>query len=365
MNIVIRADASVTLGSGHIMRCLTLAEMLVLNGCKVSFICRNHQGNMIDWIRKVKNINVYTLPVNTDRHPEENVRWIGDEITTDANQTGSILAGEEKNTDWLIVDHYSLDKNWELQLRPLVKKIMVIDDLADRPHYCDLLLDQNLYENLERRYDNLVPEYCKKLLGPKYALLRPEFIEELKLLRERDGNVKRIFIFFGGSDPTNETLKALKSVQLLDRPDISVDLIVGGNNPNLKQIKHYCTGIPNVNFYCQVNNMARLMANADLAIGAGGSTTWERCFLKLPSIVLVIAENQLETTAAVAAAGGVWNLGWSCNVSAEILVENINRAISNSFELKNMGENAFRLMGNGVYNDKSVIKEILGEKTCL
>ena len=142
---------------------------------------------------------------------------------------------------------------------------MVIDDIADRPHDCDILLDQNLYQAMETRYDNLVPTACKKLIGPRYALLRSEFAVARENLRQRDGHVKRIVVFFGGVDPTNETAKALEAVRMLDRPNIAVDVVVGGANPNKRAIKSLCLKIPNVSFHCQVNNMAELMAAADLA----------------------------------------------------------------------------------------------------
>src|SRR5690606_26558309 len=132
---------------------------------------------------------------------------------------------------------YSIDIQWELKLRTYVNRIMVIDDLANRRHDCDLLLDQNLYENMEQRYMGLVPETCKLLLGPRYALLRPEFREARKKLRPRDGTVRRILIFFGGTDPTNETLKAIEAVRLLNCSDIEVDVVVGAKNPHRDLIK--------------------------------------------------------------------------------------------------------------------------------
>jgi UDP-2,4-diacetamido-2,4,6-trideoxy-beta-L-altropyranose hydrolase len=156
MNIIIRADASIQIGTGHLMRCLTLANELRSKGIKASFVCRELPGNLCNFIEN-KGYSVYRLP------DSRNVTW-----QTDAEQTKAIL-NEEQDADWLIVDHYALDRQWELQMKPHVKKIMVIDDLADRPHHCDLLLDQNLYFNQNTRYDELVPDYCKKLLGPKYA----------------------------------------------------------------------------------------------------------------------------------------------------------------------------------------------------
>jgi len=296
MKVYIRADASVEIGMGHVMRCLTLANELRGKGAEVSFICRELTGNLVDYVEN-KGFKVFRLPYaesqldNTLRYPQH-IQWLGADWWTDAEQTAKILANEKDVVDWIVVDHYALDEQWEREVKPYVKKIMVIDDLADRPHVCHLLLDQNLYEDMEHRYDQLVPDYCVKLLGPRYALLRPEFREARKNLRERDGTVRRILIFFGGSDPTNQTGKALEAIRLLNKPEIVVDVIAGSSNPNKKKLEETCAGMPNVNYYCQVDNMAQLMANADLAIGAGGATTWERCCLGLNSIIISIAENQ-------------------------------------------------------------------------
>jgi len=205
LKILIRTDSSVQIGTGHVMRCLTLADELRERGAEIVFVCRDFAGNLCGYTEG--NL--------------KHAAWLGADWQTDARQVEEIIKDFNTHPDWLVVDHYALDERWERYLRSYVKKIMVIDDLADRPHDCDLLLDQNFYENLESRYDGLAPSGCKKLLGPKYALLRPEFREERKNLRKRDGYVKRIMIFFGGSDPTNETTKALEAVRMLNRPDIA------------------------------------------------------------------------------------------------------------------------------------------------
>jgi len=226
MKIFVRADASVQIGTGHVMRCLTLADELRGRDAEIVFVCREFAGNLCGYIEE-KGYVVHRLPVSDA--PDQGVgadlkhaAWLGADWQTDGGQVEEIIKRLAAPLDWLIVDHYALDERWEEYLRPYVKKIMVIDDLADRAHDCDLLLDQNFYENLESRYDGLVSAWCKKLLGPKYALLRPEFREARKNLRKRDGHVKRIMIFFGGSDPANETTKALEAIRMLKRPDIAV-----------------------------------------------------------------------------------------------------------------------------------------------
>ncbi|MFH1884106.1 MAG: UDP-2,4-diacetamido-2,4,6-trideoxy-beta-L-altropyranose hydrolase, partial [Planctomycetota bacterium] len=227
---IIRADASGQIGTGHVMRCLTLADELRGRGAEVIFVCREFAGNLCGYIEE-KGYIVHRLPVSNDQEHdfESNLKhasWLGADWQTDARQVEEVFKDLDTHLDWLVVDHYALDEKWEGYLRPYVKKIMVIDDLADRAHDCDLLMDQNFHENLESRYDGLVPPGCIKLLGPKYAALRPEFREVRKNLRKRDGHVKRIMIFFGGSDPTNETAKTLEAMYMLNRPDVAVDVVV-------------------------------------------------------------------------------------------------------------------------------------------
>ena len=364
--IIIRADASVQIGTGHVMRCLTLADELRGRGAEIVFVCREFDGNLCGYIEE-KGYIVRRLPVSNEQEHniEGNLKhaaWLGADWQTDVEQVEDIIKGLNTPPDWLVVDHYALDERWERYLRTYVRKIMVIDDLADRVHDCDLLLDQNFYENLESRYDGLVPVWCKKLLGPKYALLRSEFREARKNLRKRDGHVKRIMIFFGGSDPTNETTKALKAIRMLNRPDIAVDVVVGSANPHKDKINELCATMKNVTYHCQISNMAKLMADADLFIGGGGSTTWERCCLRLPSLTLVVARNQAETTAAVAKAGAIWNLGYGGDVSAKSLLSAIKKVMDNPCVLKEMEEKAVDLMGHTPFVGDSVIQAIREKK---
>ncbi|MUG97023.1 UDP-2,4-diacetamido-2,4,6-trideoxy-beta-L-altropyranose hydrolase [Scytonema sp. UIC 10036] len=340
MYFVFRVDSSIEIGTGHLMRCLTLADALCQRGNNVTFICRNFSGNLSNLLEK-KGFEVHLLPTTTallNEHQQRRTyeQWLGGSWETDVEQTKAILDKKQQDINWLIVDHYSLDYRWESQLRPYVQKLMVIDDLADRHHDCDLLLDQNLYENFEIRYNDLVPSYCQKFLGLQYLLLRQEFIEARRTLRQRDGNVKRILVFFGGSDPMNETAKALKAIQLLNRPDIAVDVVVGASHQQQEEIRQLCNAIPNTTFYCQVNQMADLMAKADLALAAGGTNTWERCFLELPTITLAIATNQLEPLTAIATKGVIRNLGWCKNINVRDLCDEIKRLIENPDLLRKM-----------------------------
>ena len=370
MQILIRTDASVQIGTGHVMRCFTLADELRGRGAEAVFVCREFAGNLCGYIEE-KGYIVHRLPVSNEK--EHNIKgnlrhaaWLGADWQTDARQVEEIIKNLDTHPDWLVVDHYALDERWEGYLRPYVKKIMVIDDLADRAHDCDLLLDQNFYEDLESRYDGLVPSGCKKLLGPKYALLRPEFREARKNLRKCNGHVKRIMIFFGGSDPTNETTKALEAIRMLNRPDIAVDVVVGGTNPNKGKINELCNAMSNVIYHCQVSNMAKLMADADLFLGGGGSTTWERCCLGLPSLIISTARNQNAIAVGCDQVGIGIHINKSKDISPHQIQIEIEKMFLNQTTLLNMEKKSANMVdGKGADYVVSFLTECEKQGTTL
>ncbi|HPZ14727.1 MAG TPA: UDP-2,4-diacetamido-2,4,6-trideoxy-beta-L-altropyranose hydrolase, partial [Bacillota bacterium] len=208
LHIVIRTDASPAIGTGHVMRCLTLANALARKGVGVSFICREHEGNLCDLIEE-QGFTVHRLPApessfEADATPAH-AAWLGAAWQEDARQTGAVIRTLGIKPTWLVVDHYGLDYRWEEALRPLVGRIFVIDDLADRAHDCDLLLDQNLFADMQTRYAGKVPADCRLLLGPEYALLQPIYAELHDRIPPREGPVRRILISFGGADRDNLT----------------------------------------------------------------------------------------------------------------------------------------------------------------
>ncbi|MBT7256795.1 MAG: UDP-2,4-diacetamido-2,4,6-trideoxy-beta-L-altropyranose hydrolase [Planctomycetaceae bacterium] len=339
MKILFRTDASIEIGNGHLMRCLTLADQLRSEGAEVAFVCRDLPGGMFDLLH-TRGYQFSKLPLDGAGKSSQQF---------DAEQ--AIKAAEQlfpEGVDWLVVDHYQLDAVWERGLRPHTDKLMVIDDLANRQHDCNLLLDQNYYQDMERRYQGLVPDECVTLLGPEYVLLRPEFTVARQKLRARDGSVRRILIFFGGSDPENLTLKAIEATQRLKRPDIIVDVVVGTSNPHRAEIRGRCERMPNTAYYCQVANMAELMGRADLALGAGGATMWERCFLGLPSITVVFAANQEKATIDVAAEEAIKYIGWARQLEVQDYVDAMRWMILSPDKMREMGDNAQRLMGGNV-----------------
>lgn len=341
MRVAVRADASVAIGTGHVMRCLTLARALAGRGAEVSFLSREVPGHCLDLVRRA-GFEAIALPGGEPFDPER-----------DAAETARALRG---GCDWLLIDHYGLDHRFEGRLRREVPGIMAVDDLADRRHDCDILLDQNLFDDMYERYQGLTPAECRLFLGPRYALLRDEFIEARRTAAGRGGEVKRLLLFFGGSDPTNETEKALEALGRIGRTDIAADVVVGSSNPLGDRIREICAAMPQTNFLRQVSNMSCLMARADLSLGAGGSTTWERCFLGLPSLLVAVAENQLQPALAADRAGLAEYLGQSGEVSAAGMASALERALAQPARLAAMSRRCLEFMGE---RDAPVPGEIL------
>ncbi len=297
MEIAFRVDASSKIGTGHVMRCLTLAKALDKNNVKISFICREANGSMHDYIRK-EGFLVTTLPedknqFNIEAYDPPHAHWLGTSWKKDAEETIDIL---NSKIDFLIVDHYAIDYRWHEALREKAKYLMVIDDLADRKLSCDILLDQTHGRNKDD-YEYLVPNNCKLLLGSDYALLRDEFFAmRLKAIKKRDeySQLNRILISVGGMDPYNYTQKILKALEEVKwNKDPIIDVVVGNNKDQLNEIHHISNNHKlAINVIQDSKNMSELMVCADLAIGAGGSSSWERCCLGLPSLLIKVADNQ-------------------------------------------------------------------------
>lgn len=359
MNIVIRTDASIEIGTGHVMRCLTLAKQLKRHGGKVTFISRSLEGNSISYLLD-QGMLVNILPSIGEN--ESDMHWMKKNWEKDAKETGAIIKEMDNGVDLIIVDHYGLGSGWESTLRGFTKYIMAIDDLADRLHDCDLLLDQNYYLNAEERYAVLVPGHCVQMLGPNYVLLREEFLQAVNEPRVRTGEINNILVFFGGTDPTGETIKTLEAFQELTIPEIEINVVVGESNPKRYEIEQMCKGMSNVKFYCQVSNMADLMWKADLAIGAGGSTTWERCLLGLPTIVVIIADNQREVTQAVAKHGSVIYLGEHFDVDKKQIQQCILNSLEDIAECIDISKLCLKLVDSRVVQTYPVLTTLMGRE---
>jgi UDP-2,4-diacetamido-2,4,6-trideoxy-beta-L-altropyranose hydrolase len=309
--IAFRADASLDIGSGHVMRCLTMANALRRSGAVCRFVCRGHNGNLLEQIR-LQGFDAHALPVSPPGAATEDVRpgeslshaaWLGADWETDAMQTEGALG--DTCVDWLIVDHYALDIRWEKRLRTACRHLMVIDDLADRSHDCDVLLDQNLNRRIED-YAGLVPSYGKVLVGPMFALLREEFaaLREYSFARRATPKLAHLLVSLGGVDKDNVTGRVLEALGHCALPTgCRITVALGANAPWISDIRAQATRMSATDVVVGTNDIARLMADCDLAIGAAGTSAWERCCLGLPTLLMVLASNQSAGARALHEAG--------------------------------------------------------------
>lgn len=305
MRFLFRADASVAIGSGHVTRCATLANHLAAADHQVRFLCRDAPGNLNTWLEQ------QGLPVISLANPSE----IASAEEVDIGASKATICSS--HYDWIIVDHYQLGMRWEKEMAALADRIMAIDDLG-RDHRCHLLLDQNYANSIHSHYRTLGETGCEVLLGPEFALVRPEFARlRSESLGRRRNSLSRILIFMGGADPFNETTKAINGIALIDRRDVHVDVVIGSSNPHRSVVEVACSMLPNAELHVQTTRMAELMMAADCAIGAGGSSTWERCALGLPALVTILADNQAPIAESVGAAGAHRVLGWHHTLTPE------------------------------------------------
>jgi len=334
VRVAFRADASVQIGTGHVMRCLTLADELTRQGHQCRFVCREHEGHLGDLITS-KGYGLTLLPSRSDNdlHTTDSgydnyALWLGVPWQEDARQT--LYALTPWQPDWLVVDHYALDADWERALANHVGSIMVIDDLANRPHECSLLLDQNVLDSrIAKRYERLTSEYCTLLLGPKYALLRPEYAELAKSLPKRDGVISRVMIFVGGSDPHHLTERYLRALTAPEFKHLFVDVVIGKNHPAPANVESLVEARARTRLYSGLPSLAALMVRADLMLGAGGATNWERMCLGLNSVVTSVASNQDEINRTLADEGLIEFVGAVNKLTDMALTHTVESVIQN------------------------------------
>ncbi|GGL54463.1 UDP-2,4-diacetamido-2,4,6-trideoxy-beta-L-altropyranose hydrolase [Sporolactobacillus putidus] len=355
-NIGIRVDASVCIGSGHIMRCLTLANQLKRAEINVVFFCRELKGNLNTLVRQ-NGFKIVELRSIGEAEESNIWQWYDENWFEDARELLNLFRDEKLLPDLLIVDHYGLDEKWETVLCEHSNRIMVIDDLANRKHRCSILLDQNVLEDFLKRYDDLVPDSCQKLLGPDYILFRDEFIHSVR--KERTGAIANILVSFGGTDPQNETLRVVKLLSSLNQK-VTVNVVVGQSNKFRHEIQHFCSQFENFYYFCQVSDMVPLINQADIAIGAGGISMWERCFLGLPSIVMAIADNQIRIAEEVRKLGAIIYLGESRAVSSEQIKESVHYLLNHADRVQSLSRCGSNIFNKDKIKSFPVVRTILG-----
>ena len=267
------------------MRCLTLATCLRESGHTCYFICQELPGNLVDFIF-AQGFQCFTL-----KNPFSKSRLLTSHATlkefqeVDAEITVKIISKEARYPAFLVVDNYLFDRCWETICQHKVKSILVIDDLANRPHNCDLLLDQNYYIDAESRYRGLTHERCQHLIGPRFMLLRDEFLTKAERSKKKEG----IFVSFGGTDSHDMTFLIVKDL-LKSLPKIRIRAVIGAHYSG--KVRDLCRDNYNLEVYQSVSSIAEIMRLCELSIGAGGVTIFEKQFLGLPSIAYSISDNQ-------------------------------------------------------------------------
>ncbi len=343
--ILIRADAAPGVGAGHIMRQIVLAEALREAGAEVTFASRNHQGSNYGII-KSRDFNLRLLPPPPMEFVKEDyASWLGENPERDVGQSF-----EGGYYDACIIDHYGAKADWQKAARGHVDKIIVMDDEGQGDFECDLLVNQNYYPQGEALYDGKVPQGCRVLQGPKYALLRAEFSKTRESVSARH-KLEHLLILMGGNDVYGVGRKIIENLDA----DVRITWVSGpqytGDMPEKKE---------NVSVLKSSNDVAALMAAADFCIGAAGSTSWERCCLKLPSALFVLAENQCSIAQNLHDAGAAYNLGDVGAYDFTQINTLVSRYRNDPAALQVMSERAGVLVdGLGVSRVSEAIKELL------
>lgn len=347
MRVAIRVDASSEIGTGHFTRCLSLADALKVRGARIRFVSRHLPAHLQEALAISGHEFVQLKPVVEEKLVPEtaHAHWLGVSQQTDARDTLAALS--DVAWGWLVVDHYALDTEWEARLQEVAKNTLVIDDIADRTHQCAMLLDQNLYLDMESRYRGKVLGHKQLLLGPRYALLRNEFKNARARVQPRSGRIRRVLVFFGGIDRTDYTTRAIEALAGIDG-DLSVDVVIGAAHPRRRDVEGACADLM---FKChvQTDRMAELMATVDLGIGAGGSSSWERCSLGVPALLVSLAANQIEIARALEATGACRYLGPADTVNASDIRAAVLDLLNSPMQVRAISEKAFSLVdGLGV-----------------
>jgi len=303
-HVAFRVDSGTQLASGHLARCLTLARELALRGVRVEFLCRDLPGHLGARVTRA-GYPVHLIPAAA------------------AEPAASSVLLTRLGAEVLVVDHYGLDAAWERAQRAAVGRILAIDDVG-RDHDCEVLLDQNFFGPVtSARYAGRLPAHASALLGPHFALLGREYAAARRTTVPRAGGARRVLIFYGASDVTDETSKALRALSSGELARLEVDVVVGPNHPGAAVVGALADARPRTTLHHELPSLAPLIAAADLVVGAGGATTLERLCLGRRSVVVTVAENQEPSTASLDQAGLLRWVGRAPSVSVEALREAI------------------------------------------
>ena len=353
--VAIRTDSSAQIGSGHLVRCLTLADELRRRGAEVWFVSRELPGNLIHLIAE-RGYRVARLPppVSNGISGKEIPSWLGVTQGLDADET---LAAIDGRVDWMVVDHYGLDRSWEQRIRRSADRVFVIDDLADRPHDADALLDQNFrITGHASRYDALVAPGCRQMLGPRFAMLQPVYRLLRAAMVPRNAGVRRVLVFFGAHDAQRTVLRVVEALRRPEFAALNVDVVPGSDPQLAAEVKLLARDSMAISVHDSPASLAYLLARADLAVGACGTTTWERACLGLPSLVATIAANQIDIADALARSGCIRLAGPSASLTVEDWAFRIAELVGDGERMASLSGLAGELTdGHGVGRVASVL----------
>lgn len=328
MLIVFRFDASPAIGGGHAIRCGALAAELSLQGHRCGFAANDAGADIA--IANMPNADVFRLS--------------GDD------ETAAMKAKWPNGADWLVVDHYGRDASFEISCKGWSRSILAVDDLPTRPHVADILVDQTL-DRTQAEYRGLVHADCKVLAGSEYTLLREEFSAHRAAALARRMALPpspRIVISFGTSDPGKATLRVLAALQRVKHP-IGIDVLVGRLCPHLGEIEAAIRNDARASLTVDPVSMAQHFVDADIAIGAPGMTSWERACLGLPSVVIPVADNQVDNAAALERRGLVTMLPVIERVTEQEIAVAVSSLLDQPERWRVMATAAARLVdGDGV-----------------
>ena len=366
--IVFRVDASLTIGTGHLVRCRNLARSFRGRGYDIIFVYRPHKDSIVEELLDQEFTSCQLPSLNT--YPvflfesSDNIHghWLGCPETVDSQHFISLLRRLDITSfDYLVVDHYAIGKSWESLVKSSFPStnIIAIDDLANREHSADYLVDANRPGfSCTNPYEHLVSKTCRLLLGPNYALSTPDygFLSDSTPVRR---NLKRILVFFGGVDSDDWCSSALEALDCDLFRDLEIDVVLGKGAPHLSKVCDYVSHMNNACLHLSVPTLSSLIVRADLAIGAGGTTTWERACLGLPSLVFSVSSNQIDGASALETAGAGFHLkSPSPNNRIKIIRDAVLFLRNSSSDLIRMSTNSKRLCdGKGLIR---VLNAILG-----
>ena len=357
MRVAFRVDASQAIGTGHVRRCLALAHALRAVGVECRFVTRDLGVDSVGMIGR-EAFSAALLPA-PDGPAEPDARvvhsaWAGVTLAVDVAQTRTALA--EWAPDWVVIDHYAFDSRWHEEIRAALGcRIAAIDDFADRRLACDLLIDHNHARDHRTKYGEHLPAEVVLLGGPEYALLGPVFANAPRY--QPRATVQSIGVFMGGVDRANLSARVLDAIGLagFEGP---VEIVATSANPHLAALRAAAEARASTVLSVDLGDLAAFFARHDLQVGAGGGASWERCCIGVPTLLLVVAENQLAVVPDLAAGGIVATPEPPDSLDARAIARAIAELIDDSARRAGLAAKARALVdGRGAMRVAQVMKQ--------